>query len=86
VVLASAVSIRLDEWAAVADLRRQEPARIVVAVPAAARATCAALANEVDEVVCVATPEPFSAVGQAYDDVTQNTDADVRELLAAASS
>src|ERR671933_839294 len=45
--------------AAVAALRQQRPARIVVAVPVAARSTCEELKTHVDEVVCAAMPEPF---------------------------
>lgn len=70
--------------AAVAALRQQGPARIVVAVPVAAPSTCEELRREVGEVVCYATPEPFMAVGRFYDDFSQTTDDEVRELLAAA--
>ena len=70
--------------AAVAALRQLGPARIVVAVPVAARPTCDDLRREVDEIVCLATPEPFMAVGRFYDDFSQTTDDEVRELLAAA--
>ena len=70
--------------AAVAALRQQGPARIVVAVPVAAPSSCAELRLEVEEVVCVATPEPFMAVGRFYDDFSQTTDEEVRELLASA--
>jgi predicted phosphoribosyltransferase len=71
--------------AAVAALRKMGPARIVVAVPVASAATCAELAAEVDEVVCARTPEPFFAVGVWYDDFTQTTDDEVRDLLARAA-
>ena len=70
--------------AAVAALRQQGPARIVVAVPVAAPSTCQELRKEVDEIVCFATPEPFMAVGRFYDDFAQTTDEEVTELLAAA--
>jgi predicted phosphoribosyltransferase len=69
--------------AAVAALRQLGPARIVVAVPVAAAQTCDELRREVDEVVCHATPEPFMAVGRFYDDFSQTSDDEVRELLAA---
>jgi len=69
--------------AAVSALRAQAPARIVVAVPVAAPATCDELRREVDEVVCFATPDPFMAVGRFYDDFSQTTDEEVRALLAA---
>ena len=68
--------------AAVRALRLQEPARIVVAVPAGSLDTCEQLRGESDEVVCSITPEPFSAVGLWYDDFAQTGDDEVRELLA----
>ena len=67
--------------AAAHALRALRPARVVVAVPAAAPETCADLAREVDEVVCAITPEPFHAVGLWYDDFSQTTDDEVRSLL-----
>jgi putative phosphoribosyl transferase len=70
--------------AAVAALRQQGPARLVVAVPVAAPPTCAELRREVEEVVCFATPEPFMAVGRFYDDFSQTTDEEVTALLASA--
>lgn len=70
--------------AAVAALRRQQPNRIVVAVPVAPPSTCQELRAEADEVVCLATPEPFSAVGLWYRDFSETSDAEVRDLLARA--
>jgi predicted phosphoribosyltransferase len=67
--------------AAVEALRKQKPARIVVAVPVAPPATVRKLAARADEVVCVATPEPFDAVGNFYDDFSQTTDEEVCALL-----
>jgi putative phosphoribosyl transferase len=67
--------------AAVAALRRQRPARIAVAVPVAASETCDDLRDEVDEIVCAVTPEPFYAVGLWYEDFTPTTDDEVRALL-----
>jgi putative phosphoribosyl transferase len=71
--------------AAVAALRQQGPARIVVAVPAAAAETCAAIAEEVDEIVCAETPRPFYAVGLWYEDFGETTDEEVRRLLGSAA-
>lgn len=68
--------------AAVAALRQLGPSRIVVAVPVGAAATVAELEQQADEVVCVATPEPFWAVGTWYHDFSQTSDAEVRQLLA----
>jgi predicted phosphoribosyltransferase len=67
--------------AAVAALREQQPTRIVVAVPTAAPDICAEFRREVDEIVCVITPEPFYAVGLWYENFAQTTDDEVRELL-----
>lgn len=67
--------------AAVQALRSLEPARIVVAVPVAAPETCEALRAEADEVICARTPEPFYAVGLWYEDFSQTSDDEVRELL-----
>jgi predicted phosphoribosyltransferase len=68
--------------AAIKALRQQQPARIVVAVPTASPETCEALRAEVDEVICAITPEPFHAVGLWYEDFSQTTDEEVRDLLA----
>jgi predicted phosphoribosyltransferase len=68
--------------AAVAAVRQQKPARIVVAVPTASPETCEAMKAEADDVICAMTPEPFFAVGHWYEDFTQTTDDEVRELLA----
>jgi putative phosphoribosyl transferase len=69
--------------AAAQAVRTQGPSRILVAVPVAAESTCQAFRGEVDDVVCVFTPEPFYAVGLWYQDFTQTTDDEVRALLAA---
>jgi predicted phosphoribosyltransferase len=67
--------------AAVQAARLLGPAQVVVAVPVGARESCEALREVADEVVCPVTPEPFSAVGLWYDDFSQTTDDEVRELL-----
>jgi putative phosphoribosyl transferase len=71
--------------AAAIAVRRRNPARIVVAVPVAAAETCDAFRDVVDEVICGVTPRPFHAVGLWYDDFSQTTDEEVRELLARAA-
>ncbi len=70
--------------AAVKALRRQRPARIVVAVPIGAASTCAEFQDIADECICAVTPEPFRAVGLWYEDFTQTEDDEVAELLARA--
>jgi putative phosphoribosyl transferase len=74
--------------AAVEALRTQAPARVVVAVPVGAPSTCAELrrARGVDDVVCVAMPEAFLAVGYWYDDFRETTDDEVRAALAGPDS
>jgi putative phosphoribosyl transferase len=67
--------------AAAAAVRAQEPRHLVVAVPVGAAETCEALRGVVDRVVCAVTPEPFYGVGMWYEDFTQTTDEEVRELL-----
>ena len=67
--------------AAVAALRERKPRRIVVAVPIAAVPTEREFRTEVDEIVCFATPEPFFSVGFWYEDFSQMTDEEIRDLL-----
>ena len=69
--------------AAVAALRHQDPARIVVAVPVAPPSTLREFEEDADEVVCVFSPKgPFDGVGRWYLDFSQTTDEEVRALLA----
>jgi putative phosphoribosyl transferase len=67
--------------AAAASLRLQNPARIVVAVPVSSPETCEEFRSEVDEVVCAVTPRNFQGVGLWYEDFSQTSDEEVRELL-----
>ena len=75
--LATGASMR----AAVVGVRAQHPARIVIAVPAAAPELCNAFQFEVDEMVCAMTPEPFYGLSRWYEDFSQTTDEDVRMFL-----
>ena len=67
--------------AAVRAVRQHGPARVVVAVPVGAPASCEEFAGLTEETVCARMPELFSAVGQWYRDFSQSTDEEVRELL-----
>jgi putative phosphoribosyl transferase len=67
--------------AAIMALREESPARIVVAVPVAARDTCEELRDVADEIVCLETPEPFDAVGLWYQNFSQTSDREVHDLL-----
>jgi putative phosphoribosyl transferase len=68
--------------AAITALRQQAPAHIVVAVPVGARDTCDRLRQMADRVVCLATPEPFEAVGLWYEEFGQTSDEEVTRALA----
>jgi putative phosphoribosyl transferase len=69
-------------YAAVQALRQQGAGRVVVGVPIAPPDTCDQLREVVDDIVCAVTPEPFHAVGLWYEDFSQTTDDEVRDLLA----
>jgi putative phosphoribosyl transferase len=72
--------------AAVKALRRSDPARIVVAAPVAAAETCRILGGEADQVVCPNIPDDFHAVSLWYEEFSQTTDQEVRDLLESAAS
>ncbi|MFM2062898.1 MAG: hypothetical protein RLZZ507_2568 [Cyanobacteriota bacterium] len=67
--------------AAIAILKQQKPKKIVVAVPVAPASTYEQLQSEVDEIVCLQTPENLSAIGVWYEDFSQTTDEEVQEIL-----
>ncbi|TAK61208.1 phosphoribosyltransferase [Methylobacter sp.] len=67
--------------AAVAALKQRNPASIVVAVPVAPAETVLRLQQEANDVVCLATPEPFLAVGRWYREFSQTSDDEVKFLL-----
>jgi len=71
--------------AAVAGVRAQEPSRVVVAVPVAARETIERMQEIADDCVSVLLPRSFGGVGQWYEDFDQTSDDEVRSLLDAAS-
>src|SRR5881227_3587348 len=71
--------------AAVKALRQQGAAKIVVAVPVGPPDTCREFEDEADEVVCASEPEFFQAVGQYYEDFSQTSDDEVRDLLTRAA-
>jgi len=67
--------------AALKGLRRRHPARLVLAVPVAPHDTIVALRDEVDDLVCLAQPYPFRAIGLHYDDFHQIEDEEVLAAL-----
>jgi len=70
--------------AALRAVKAQHPALVVLAVPVGAAPTVEELGDEADEVVCLATPEPFVAVGLWYSDFSSTTDETVADLLSRA--
>jgi len=67
--------------AAITIFHQQKPGQIVVATPVAPLSVCKELQALVDEFVCILMPEPFYAIGLWYENFTQTTDAQVRQLL-----
>jgi putative phosphoribosyl transferase len=75
--LATGASVR----AALKALKRKEPRALILAVPVAPAETLDELTREVDEIVCLRTPEPFIAIGVHYIDFHQISDDEVITLL-----
>jgi putative phosphoribosyl transferase len=70
--------------AAVRALRQGGPKRIIIAAPVAASETARSLREEAD-VVCLSTPAEFHAVSTWYQDFSQTSDEEVRQLIESAS-
>ena len=66
---------------AIMAVRRMRPARILVATPVAPVSTCRRLDRDVDGMVCVHVPASFSAIGEFYEDFSQVSDEEVKDLL-----
>jgi predicted phosphoribosyltransferase len=66
---------------AVVAVRRQQPRRLVVAVPIASPRACESLRPDVDQLLCLETPRGFRAVGQGYADFAETTDEQVCTAL-----
>ena len=75
--LATGASMR----AAISALQEHEPKKIIVAVPTAPSDTCQEFEPEVDQIICLRTPTPFWGVGGSYQNFSQTTNEEVRELL-----
>lgn len=67
--------------AAISLLKPQRPAKLIVAVPVAPPEVCRTLQSEVDDVICLMTPENFYAIGVWYENFAQTTDEEVIALL-----
>lgn len=86
VVVDDGVATGMTMQAALRGLRRQNPARLLVAVPVASRDALAMLRQEADDVVCLSAPRRFGSVGSFYRTFAQVSDADVTTLLKAAAA
>jgi putative phosphoribosyl transferase len=75
--IATGASIR----AALLAVRRKKPKRLVLAVPVAPGEVMERLSREVDEAICLASPEPFFAIGPYYADFTQVSDREVTKMM-----
>lgn len=67
--------------AAIRSIRRQNPKKVVVAVPVGPSSTTQKIREEADEVIVLVSYEPFEAVGQFYTDFRQTTDDEVINFL-----
>ena len=85
VVVDDGIATGATVHAALQALRRRRPASVVLAVPVAAPEAVAALSTEVDELVCLAQPARFRAVGEHYADFDQVSDDEVVQLMRAAA-
>jgi putative phosphoribosyl transferase len=84
VVVDDGVATGSTARAACSVTRAAGAARTVLAVPVGPPGTALSFADAADEVVCLATPRDFFAIGEAYLDFSPTTDAEVVELLARA--
>ena len=81
IVVDDGVATGMTMQAALRSVRRQNPARLLVAVPVASRDALAMLRQEADDLICLGAPRRFGSVGSFYDVFGQVSDADVAMLL-----
>ena len=81
IVIDDGIATGASMRAAVKAVRKQQPARLVVAVPVAARTSLEALRGEVDDIVCVDIRDDLRAIGVYYDDFEQVSDDEVIAAL-----
>jgi putative phosphoribosyl transferase len=84
IVVDDGIATGMTARAALADVREQGPAELILAAPVIAKESVRALAPEADAIVAVIAPEVFYAVGQFYDRFDQVPDEEVRAILARA--
>ncbi|MFL6414827.1 MAG: phosphoribosyltransferase [Bryobacteraceae bacterium] len=67
--------------AATQAVRARLPKRVVAAFPVAVKEAYDEFRMDVDEAICRYTPQPFFSVGAWYEDFSQTSDDEVRQLL-----
>jgi putative phosphoribosyl transferase len=67
--------------AAIHVIKKQKPKKVVIAVPVGPPDTVALIAKDVDEMVCLSTPDDFYAIGQFYENFVQVEDEEAIEIL-----
>lgn len=67
--------------AALKALKKHNPEKVIIAVPTAPKDSCEEFRSKVDKMICLQTPTPFWGVGGSYQDFSQTTNQEVRELL-----
>jgi predicted phosphoribosyltransferase len=86
IVVDDGVATGMTMQAALRQVRRQQPRRLIAAAPVASREAVAMLRGEADEVVCLSSPRRFGSVGSFYRTFGQISDAEVAELLKEAAN
>ncbi|HWW67803.1 MAG TPA: phosphoribosyltransferase family protein, partial [Solirubrobacterales bacterium] len=86
IVVDDGVATGLTDTAALRAVRRQEPRRVILAVPVCPPDSARRLREEADEVVCLQTPALLRGVGQWYRDFSQVSDDEVIETLSSFGS
>lgn len=86
IVVDDGVATGMTMQAALRQVRRQQPRRLIAAAPVASREAVANLRGEADEVVCLSSPRRFGSVGSFYRTFGQISDAEVAELLKEAAN
>ena len=81
IVVDDGVATGMTMQAALRQLKRREPARLIAASPVASREAVAMLEGEADDIVCLSVPRRFGSVGSFYRSFLQVTDAEVAALL-----
>lgn len=82
IIVDDGVATGASVFAALASVRHESPAALVVAIPVAPADTLARITTAADASVCLASPRPFYAVGNFYERWEQVSDAEVQALLA----